>query len=180
MAKKENKVNKKFIQEMKRVWGNNQDMIDFCVKDAFEIVELDNGLIFQISTPRMETSFCFGYGQFGMSTVDEEEWASEKARAIREFENFKNANIKSNFDWLLKQIEEGRYYVVLFDGGKNLVSIASWHFDINKTAGQITDNDRKKLKEAYERAVKRFEKRLETYWKRYGASKLKVWTYLVD
>lgn len=183
MAKRESKVNDKFVEEMKRVWGNNQGMIDYCIKDAFEIVELDNGLIFQISKPRMETSFCFGYGQFGMSTVDEEEGASEKARAVREFENFKNANIKSNFDWLLKRIEEGRYYVVEFDGGKNLVGIAdenSWHFDINKTAGQITDNDRKKLKDAYERAVKRFEKRLETYWKRYGASKLKVWTYLVD
>ena len=181
MAKKE--VNAKFMEELKLVWGKNQDMIDYCIKEAFEIVELDNGFIFDIKKPRIETSFCYGYGQFGMSTVDEEEGASEKARAVREFENFKNANIKDNFESLLKRIEKGNYYMVQYTGGKNLVGIAnqsSWHFDMKDVVGEITDNDRAKIKEACDRAIKRFEKRLETYWKRYGSSKLRVWTYLVD
>ena len=45
---------------------------------------------------------------------------------------------------------------------------------------EITPLDRLNIKIELSNQKKKFEKRLETYWKKYGSSKFKTWTYLVD
>lgn len=43
-----------------------------------------------------------------------------------------------------------------------------------------TKEEIKELLAAEKRQLENFEKRLATYWKRYGADKLNIWTYIVD
>ena len=44
----------------------------------------------------------------------------------------------------------------------------------------ITESDRVKIKDALNRAIARFDKRLNAYWKKYKDTKLKTWTYITD
>jgi hypothetical protein len=44
----------------------------------------------------------------------------------------------------------------------------------------LNDEDIEKIKEALEEEKTKFKKRLETYLKKYGTSKLKVWSYWRD
>ena len=46
--------------------------------------------------------------------------------------------------------------------------------------GILTDTDKKKIVDVLENAKARFTKRLESWWKRYGAQGLHVWTYYSD
>lgn len=45
---------------------------------------------------------------------------------------------------------------------------------------ELTKDDLKNILAVYQQQKKNFEKRLQTYLKRYGLSKLHTWTYLVD
>ena len=180
-------VQERFNAEMKRIWGNDQKMIDFCTKKVFELVELSSEHIFVLDKPTIVTSFCFGYGQFGNSTDEEMESASERCRNAHKFESFKKANIEYNFGRILRQIENGYCYIVKYDCGQDVVSIlleydhnTDWAIANNKVVAFMTDDDRIKIKEAVNRSIAKFEKRLTTYWKKYQDTKLTTWTYLVD
>ena len=53
--------------------------------------------------------------------------------------------------------------------------------DVNiEKALLINDEEKQKLLDAYKRALEKKEKRVNTYLKKYGLSKLNTWTYLVD
>jgi hypothetical protein len=178
--------NEKFVAEINRVWKSPK-MRDYCIKKAFDVVELESGHIFVIEKPSIETRFCFGCGQFGNATDDEMANASERRRDIHKFENFKKANIESAFGRILKEIKDGYGYFVEYDGGKDLVGIIrkndgnfDWFNDNNKIVALMTETDRVNLMEAVNKAIKRFENRLETYWKKYQDTKLTTWTYIVD
>lgn len=180
-------VRDKFDAEMKLVWGNSQKMINHCTKKAFDVVGLESGHVFVIDKPSIETRFCFGCGQFGSATDEEMNNASERQRAIHKFENFKNENIKGAFGRVLKEIENGYGYYIEYQGGKQLVGIVcknerclDWMIENNRIVALMTDNDRIAIKSAVDKAIKRFEKRLETYWKKYKDTKLNTWTYIVD
>ena len=45
---------------------------------------------------------------------------------------------------------------------------------------QATKEEIKKILDAEKRQLENFNKRLNTWWKRYGAEKLNIWTYLKD
>ena len=180
-------MNDKFMKEMELVWGKSQKMIDFCVKESFEVIELESGHIYSIDKPRIETTFCFGCGQFGSATDEEMEFASERERNVHKFENFRNSNIESNFGNLIKELEDECGYIIKYTGGSNLVSIINkrsfnfeWAIENNKIVAMMTKSDKEKLREALNRAIARFDKRLQTYWKKYKDTKLKTWTYITD
>lgn len=176
-------MNDKFMKEMELVWGNDQSMIDFCIKECFEVVELDNDYIIDIKKPRIQTTFCFGCGQFGNATDEEMEFASMRERNIHQFDNFRKANIEHNFGLLMERVENGKHYMIKFHNGNKLVQIINERVLWNPKeyiVAEITESDRIKIREALNRAIARFDKRLKTYWNRYKDTKLKTWTYITD
>ena len=66
----------------------------------------------------------------------------------------------------------------------HLVSINAYHpWDINPndtTHTVLSRDEINNITAGYEEVEKTFTKRLNTYLKRYGTSKLNVWTYLRD
>ena len=117
-------MNEKFLKEMELVWGNDQSMIDFCVKGVFEVVELDNDYILAIKKPRIETTFCFGCGQFGNATDEEMKEASNEELNIHKFENFRKANMDHNFGRLKDDVENGKHYMIEFTTETNLLILS--------------------------------------------------------
>jgi AAA+ ATPase superfamily predicted ATPase len=58
--------------------------------------------------------------------------------------------------------------------------IQEYPFEKSKCQFQLSKEDVDILKKELQEQKKKFVKRLETYWKKFGSSKLQTWTYLVD
>jgi hypothetical protein len=195
MTEEQKILHERLRTEQTKRW-HNQEMIDYCVNDCEYVVPLENGGILEINKPRIETRFCFGYGYCGMSTEEEEKNASDAARDAKEHSDyFLSENLdRSNIDRDLKLLKEGRLEayetprvaVMKKDPNSNI-----WYYffkseydishdDDAKDIVHLTDKDKFELQRGLETVRNSFLKRLNTYLKKYGTSKLRTWTYLSD
>ena len=170
------------------VWKKSPKMIDYAKKTLAYIVELDNGDIYEIEKPRIETRFCFGAGYNGISTNEDWENASsmaEHARTSREYfieENLKDINdtIASLKDTRWDISKRVKYIGCSADCKLKAIEYHhAWETEGSKL-DLISERERKALIAGYEEVKKAFIKRLNTYLKRYGLSKAHSWTYLSD
>ena len=151
--------------------------------------------------PSIQTRFCFGYGQNGISTEEDYEGARSQERNM---ETNQQAFIDANLEDLKKSIKNLQDFIDNFFDNKNTCFCArynkificknsyehkayltwSWDYDNirNKDAiiKEATKEDLLLIIEVYKQQIENFKKRLNTYLKRYGLSKLTTWTYLVD
>ena len=151
--------------------------------------------------PSIRTRFCFGYGQNGISTEEDYEGARSQERNM---ETNQQAFINANLEDLKKSIERIETFISqwidkkekCFSSRYNKIFICknsydhlaylawSWDYDNirNKDAiiKEATKEDLLLIIEVYKQQIENFKKRLNTYLKRYGLSKLTTWTYLVD
>lgn len=178
-----------YRQIISEYWKDSK-MIDFCMKKAAYIVQLENGDITEIEKPEIETRFCFGYGCNGISAEGDYEAAAEMMNYadthedyfikenLKEINNYidslKDSSLRvykfvhycGNCDHRLKGIQFYRYYEA---PEKNL-----------KDCHELTAGERESILAGYEEVKKQFIKRLNTYLKKYGLTKLHTWTYLSD
>lgn len=179
------------LEEYGRVWGRDQRMIDFCMKRIQRAVTLSNGDLVVIEKPHIKTSFCFGHGWCGVSSEDDEERANKMAETasndVRYFikentDGFSPFDREHSYSW--KHLEP--FAFVHYYGGKKLMGIRLMdaHSDKDEIerlhAYKLSDKDAADLRQIYEEERARHIKRLETYLKKFGLTKLNVWTYLVD
>lgn len=174
--------------EFEKVYGNDQKMIDFCMKEISGIVKLEDNGYYCFEKPSIRTRFCFGYGQNGISTKDDYDAAVNAKNNITMKDAFFAANMET-FNNLEKILEyPGELYSTCRYNNENVLlrSLASqeeeyrWGRIYGTIISKLTPVDRLNIKVELTNQKKKFMKRLETYWKRYGNSKLKTWTYLVD
>lgn len=181
----------------KEVWTGNDHMIDYERKNIDEVVELDNGDLIGIETPRIETRFCFGYGYCGVSTDEDYKNAEEMRRYAQESEDyFLNENLKG-LNGMIEDLQDDNLYFykfVKYTGCKDDSSIKDirwcrlgytpeyepWRWSNLRGLKELTEDERKKLIVGYQNVKAKFEKRLRTYLKRYGTKKLTTWTFLSD
>ena len=172
------------------VWKGNQKMIDFCLKEAAHIVELTNGDIIVIDKPRIETRFCFGYSDSRYDTEDYDRANDMADYASKSQEYFLSENLKG-IDKTIAQMEgtvshsfEYRLRVPYTGqpGDSKLKSLDAyyWHDENAKQFPEISAEDLQRVIEGYKIVRSDFEKRLNTYLKRYGMSKIKTWSYWQD
>ena len=177
-----------FLQEVTRKWGEGSSMIDYCVKKSAYVVELEDGDILSIDKPTIETRFCFGYGYCGISTESDRKSASASAQNARtNADYFKEENLKGIDEWLnLLKDDSARlfklvnYYGVPEDFKLKEIRHYNLWDSVPNNAKMLTPNERQAIIKGYEEVRAKFEKRLNTYLKRYGTSKIHSWTYLVD
>lgn len=184
-----------------KFFGNEKDAEEY-VKDYSAAVKLSTGVIVTFEKPKIETRFCFGYSDFGQGYTDEEATRLAKDANTKEYfisENLRdfNDNIKC-LDEMEAQIKAGfktpDYVAAIWKN--SYVNTASlkvfdreWRFEeaakrypgevFPLCVGELSD-DYKRVKATYLKERDKFAARLEAYWKRYGASKLKTWTYWAD
>lgn len=175
---------------LKDVWGDDEHMIDFCAADADLLVKTKDGYMLQIKKPHIETRFCFGYSDSAYDTEDYDR-ANRMAHHARTNEDyFREQNLKD----LRKKIEQAKSDAACWFGNayfnqgndvlKTIFSFRYSHIpsDINDTSKYqpVTKEDRVLIAEALEVELERFSKRVETYLKRYGLSKVHSWSYWRD
>lgn len=189
-----------YAEELKKAWSSEK-MVKYCLTHTAYIVE-HNGFLYGIEKPSIETSFCFGYGMYGITDSEEEEAAdsmTDKARQSRDF--FISENLKDIDHWLETlegilsemgenwaegshpryMIETGRHYCGQPDDCKLQYYrvVNTWRDPVRGTLC----NDPEmvcKLIDGYEAVKVDFVKRLNAYLNRYGLSKVKSWSYLRD
>lgn len=160
-------------------------------KDVARVVQLENGDLYAIDKPSIETSFCYGY--HGWEDSDGARRMANRTESDGG-EIFKAENL-ARFDANITSLKDDRmlkYIRVKYNGSPENTKIKELAYYYNyereraeldaKRDGryELSDADRQTIITAYETERKEFEKRLDAYLKRYGTSKLKTWTYWED
>lgn len=148
------------------------------------LIRLGNGKIVEIEKPKMQTNFCFGYGW--VDPNGEEEDAADKMAeyAKKSQEYFIKKNLEQ-VDKLIERANNAGYKGYLWSSG-NLIYSVSFMDEyrrmtaFNGKSEEITEEDKTTYINALQACKARFEKRLQTYLKRYGMSKVRTWSYVID
>lgn len=177
-----------YLAEIKRHWKG--DMVDYFRKKASSIIKLSNGGLMCFEKPSIETSFCFGYS---LSSIDSEDFdrANNMANHARTNEQYFLDENLAAFDSKFSGLTEENWQpclrqVIYGDDKLNIFSLRwmthfDWQYNRNEeTDFPLNDEDRKAICDAMHHERAKFEKRLHTYLKRYGLSKIKSWSYWRD
>lgn len=177
-------MNKELIKEYAKIeWPNNESMREYVEKKMFEVIDL-NGDLLGFEKESVETNFCYGYGQNGLSSEEESRGAWGMANKVQnEYDVFVTENLKG-----LKQIRHN-----VLNGGAIIVGdkacrLLSWSWQGGEekemrnwnNARVLTAEEKQRVADVLSKQIENLEKRCKSYWKRYGGSKLKTWAYLVD
>ena len=173
------------IEELRKVWGDRNNMINFCLSKIDILKTLPNGEIFSIDKEIIEKDFCFSHGFCGVSTTEDEKEAFRMAdKAKNDINYFLKKNLRHLND-LIADIEKGGelYSMPHYYESEKYRKIAvpyKQDLEVLKNCRRITDEERKIYLSAVKEEKEKFEKRLATYLKKYGLSKVRSWTYLCD
>ena len=175
----------------------------FDTEFKYTIKLYDNKFI-MFDTPHIETRFCFGYGYCGISTDEEEKSANDMREYAATNENY---FIKENLKEINSKIEDLKNYLknnisnekiviqqyynntnivyyekaIFFESEKKYINNYYMGHDItNNVIRELSNEEINILIFALEEIKEDFTKRLKTYLKKYGLSKLHTWTYLSD
>lgn len=171
------------------VWSDPK-MVDYCVKKAGYIVELENGDIVAIEKPSIQKNFCFGYhdSRYDTEDFDRAENMAEHARKSTEYfleqnlkginETIDNLEGRGSYRW------EWRVAIPYTGQPKDSQLKDVWCVDSYESRGKeyplLKGEDLQRVVEGYKVVKADFEKRLNTYLKRYGLSKVNSWSFWAD
>lgn len=200
-------LTKEEIRESFMAYGNNKgsDLEWLCKKHPLG-VRLSDGNIVLAEKEDLQTAFCFGYGCNGMSTQAETRAAYDCADAVKRNQRyFVDENLKGLRE-IVKRLKTGKdsdgYTVYtylqqehIYESNRRSIYFSHhtikqmkdgwgspWLINRWKENGltEINEQDKKLLIKLYETALEKRTKRVNTYLKRYGLSKIRTWTYLSD
>lgn len=177
------------LEEMRKVWGSDLKMVDYCMKSDTPYL-LPDGRIFCITKPSIKKDFCFGYHtECPGRGYEEAEELREKAAGSESYFIQKNTEaLRERIKKLKDEKEKDRFFLyVKYTGGQNQMDLEyclnytrTVEANANPKMTPVTDEVRGILLAAYETELAKLEKRLATYLKKNGLSKLNTWTYWAD
>ena len=149
------------------------------------LIRLSNGKIVEIEKPKMQTNFCFGYDW--VDPNGEEEDAADKMAeyAKKSQEYFIKKNLEQ-VDKLIERADIPGYKGYLWSSGTENIYSVSFMDEyrrmgaFNGKGEELTEEDKTTYINALKDCKARFEKRLQSYLKRYGMSKVRTWSYVID
>lgn len=160
-------------------WAKGQRDPDYILKAYESAVKLADGIVL-FDRPKIETKFCFR--DEGPDYEFYKECCANKD-VLRDY------FIRENMDQQrIAEPEEGQdMYIVNYGDnrtGREYVHFCRWPEDLNlrreDTFRKATDEERRTYLAELGRVRKAFRKRLDTYLKKYGVSKLHIWSYWAD
>lgn len=178
--------------------GFGKSMEDF-MRKSYYFVELSDGAVLEIRKPSIETQFCCGEDDRGQGGEEygTMAYAHKYLADKRTEEGFKGYNL-GEFDrnWidLVGRRKQGTlvseaYLRPAYHGQTDgrVLAIEYWTrwekqdgCVLRPNARHITEEDIKRIRHGYAVVRKQFKKRLNAYWKRFGASKIRTWTYWTE
>ena len=175
----------KFENEYKNVWGKSQSMQNYCIKKLSNGVQLENGILIEFEKPSIKKDFCFGAGQNGVTTTEEWNNANEMVSYARNSEEyFINENM-AKYEELENILNAETVYLNRYnkhnyidcDAISDELPYQDW---LRVNFIELTQKDVENLKNVIEEEKTKFMKRLNTYLKKYGLSKVNSWSYISD
>ena len=170
------------------VWNGDTDMVKHCLQDTDLLVKLDSGKLVAIKKPRIQKDFCFSYRLSSTDTKEYDDALAMAHFASKSEEYFIRKNLKGldetigMFEYTDAELFLRNAYCSQPDD--TLVSVEAFRYrqPPMDMSGHIpvTQAQREILLQAYRESKNRFVKRLKTYLKRYGMSKVKTWSYWED
>ncbi|MFA5448852.1 MAG: hypothetical protein WC292_00200 [Clostridia bacterium] len=197
MKQEQKELKVTYKKELAKKWGTDQKMIDYCAKHAAYVLE-HGGKLYKIGRPDIKKDFCFGFGQNGISDEEDTKRASGAAANARTNEEYFISQNLKDINHMVEELEKIKNNISL-DYDPNIIvmgynqymgqpencRLAGWSiidtFRQSPPQGEKMDIDFiDKLLKGFAQVKADFEKRLKTYLKRYGLTKINSWTYLVD
>lgn len=190
-------------EQFKKVWSNEK-MVTYCVNNTATIAKLPNGEIITVEKQGIETRFCFGESGYDYddalqmahhARTSEEYFKDENMASFRkwveELEECKKLDRSAlviyqkhytgqTEDCKLASIQIVRMGEVIeaCGGCVRLDELPGKEISLWCRDCRIATNEEINLiLEAYKEAAKAHEKKVDSYLKRYGTSKVHSWTY---
>lgn len=185
---------KEYVQKNNEAnWAHSPNMQEYINADTSAAVKLQTGIFYVVHKPHIKKHFCFGAGQNGVSTLEEDARANAAAE-----------NARTNKDYFVKQnlsrleaekefIEKSKkLYIVEWKSHYQAATIidedekwqdeynGGWRYKNNATITELSNEDRTKILKVLNREILKFKKRLFVYLKKYGLTKIHAWSFLVD
>lgn len=190
-----------YMAEIAKAWGDDAPMMRYFEKKLSSVYELTGGKLFAYKKPKIQNRFCFGYGYCAISTEEDRREAASMARYSATSEDYFMSRNLEGIDGLITLVQTGRpsyahdweeYTVKLYPKqyiGSPVLNI--WEVTAKKpgepdringenNAIALTEADKALLLAALNTEREKLTKRLKTYLKRYGMSKIKSWSYILD
>lgn len=202
-VKPNNALMEEYKQNIIDVWGNDTKMFKHCMSKLSNLLKLENGVLIEFEKPSIETKFCFDDSRDYKGAQDMADYAS-KSEDYFLSENLKDFNtiieaLEIKLDELNGVYNDNtpyNYYThkVIASYNKHYYKqsenntlgyirwlyLADYENENHETTEELTKTDIKNLLEVYKTERAKFEKRLHSYLKRYGMSKIQTWTYWGD
>ena len=182
--------------------NDNKDLKEF--KEKFkdwyyvnyivDVIKIDDEHYITFEKQEMEKSFCFGYSNIYGPTSEEANKACENF-GEKEFKERNLNKFDHKYERVLKHLEKHETVMLRLEYagcgmmknyGAEIVYIETDE-DAPLKNGDIislSTEDSNRIRESYKKHVQdlrqAFEKRLDTYLKKYGMSKIRKWTYWAD
>lgn len=167
------------------VWPNDTKMIEFERKQIARVVKLENGGMVALEKPRIETSFCFGYSDSAYDVEDYDRANAMVGHALTHEEYFISENMRKIGEKIAELKKPGIYsrngYCTTPE--THAIRTLEWPYrnrPLSEGAQPITEKDRAALIDAWKIIAQDFRRRLDTYLKRYGLTKINAWSYWRD
>lgn len=177
-------MSKELIKEYADIdYPNNKSMNDYILKSTSEVIKTSKGYLIRFEKPSIKTRFCFGHGCNGISTSEEVKNACNQAQNARTNEQyFLDENLEEINDKIKQYQENDLYYCdTNIDKSIKYITIEKCVYHYNdEHIEKVSKQDKELILNTLKLEKVKFEKRLNTYLKRYGLSKVHSWTYLVD
>ena len=178
-----------FLDLVKKHVKGDESYFKYFKNKTAAIVRLECGKLAYIDKPSINTAFCYAEGgQYGTM----ENALSCCDIAEKDQKHFRDSNMKdilSKINEVKSMKREGREVFLYFFETKNsgfgeIYSLTYYDIERNffnlKNAVKLTPSDREQYLSALESVRDSFRKRIDTYLKRYGLSKVRAWTYYGD
>ena len=186
-------MSKETIQEYlnevnEKLWADSKRMQDYVKKECSDVFKTSGGHYIVFEKPSIKKDFCFGHGQNGISTQEEVEIACDNAQYARTNESyFLEENLGQFNEWMeMLEGQEKLYLIPQHYKPTKVACIRSeyyfhcYEWEKEKIFEELSQCDIEELKKMVQSENEKFVKRLNTYLKRYGLSKINSWTYVVD
>ena len=170
------------------LWKDSKRMQEYIIKKCSDVFKSSNNNFVEFEKPTIETRFCFGHGQNGITTQEETNMACKQAEHARTSEQYFIDENLEEINRKIKTFSEAQKLFLLpqYQNINNIAYIVTDEYFLhypsyeNKIIEELSENDRKELLKICENEKAKFLKRLQTYLKRYGLKKVQAWSYLVD
>lgn len=157
----------------------------FSVIKPYRAIKVRDGMFISFNKPEIEKQFCFGWSSYGGTSEEE---ANEMCANFGEKE-FRESNIdrlKREYERKSKIIDRYKQVSIApkYYGETPIYYIVNPFNPPSEGEVRLTEEETSKLRERFhdvtDDIISDFDKRINSYLKRYGLSKIRKWTYWAD